>query len=149
MTIRDSRKYILAGNHSLLDALYDQIDALKAKVELLQKQHLEDVRRLDKLNQDFRAHDLSLVRRAFIAGINSDTQGVVDLQATVKSLRQQHLDKLNQAALAQREALIAAVHAMRAPLDEWKGDLERKALDMANACWRSLKEPRTTSWLGD
>lgn len=30
-------------------------------------------------------------------------------------------------------ALTLAVQAMRAPLDEWKGELERKALDAANA----------------
>lgn len=33
-------------------------------------------------------------------------------------------------------ALLLAVHAMRAPLDDWKGELERKALDAA----RSLLE---------
>ena len=30
-------------------------------------------------------------------------------------------------------ALRLAVHAMRAPLDDWKGECERKALDAANA----------------
>ena len=30
-----------------------------------------------------------------------------------------------------RDALALAVHAMRAPLDDWKGELERKALDAA------------------
>lgn len=32
-----------------------------------------------------------------------------------------------------RAALTLAVQAMRAPLDGWKGELERKALDAANA----------------
>jgi len=32
-----------------------------------------------------------------------------------------------------REALTLAVHAMRAPLDDWKGEVERKALDAAAA----------------
>ena len=30
-------------------------------------------------------------------------------------------------------ALTLAVHAMRAPLDDWKGECERRALDAANA----------------
>lgn len=32
-----------------------------------------------------------------------------------------------------RDALTLAVQAMRAPLDDWKGELERKALDAARA----------------
>ncbi len=34
---------------------------------------------------------------------------------------------------ALEEALTLAVQAMRAPLDDWKGECERKALDAANA----------------
>ena len=40
--------------------------------------------------------------------------------------------RLQADVLMLREALGSSVHAMRAPLDDWKGEVERMALDFAN-----------------
>lgn len=40
-----------------------------------------------------------------------------------------------------REALELAVQAMRAPLDDWKGELERKALDAARKALAQPEQP--------
>lgn len=64
-------------------------------------------------------------------------------------LTQQAFDRLSELAKnaikerdVAREALRLAVNAMRAPLDEWKGEVERKALDAAHAALNySAEEP--------
>ena len=43
----------------------------------------------------------------------------------------QELLNVAEGAARLRDALLLAQHAMRAPLDDWKGVLERKALDAA------------------
>lgn len=44
--------------------------------------------------------------------------------------------------LAARAALHLAYDAMRAPIDGWKGEVERKALDAYHA-WRAAQEQQT------
>lgn len=38
------------------------------------------------------------------------------------------------------EALVKSVHAMRAPLDDWKGHVEAAALEKANAALAALRD---------
>ncbi|MCC7082558.1 MAG: hypothetical protein IT530_17975 [Burkholderiales bacterium] len=74
---------------------------------------------------------------AYIAACNPEN--IAALLAEIDRLRAavQHESDCVEAAKAEVEALRAALHtclwAMRQPLDGWKGDCERKAMDIARA----------------
>jgi len=48
--------------------------------------------------------------------------------------------RLQADVLLLRDALGSSVHAMRAPLDDWKGEVERMALDFANDVLERTRE---------
>ena len=57
-------------------------------------------------------------------------------------LQQAHRDTAESLRLCRdvTEALVKSVHAMRAPLDDWKGHVEAAALEKANAALAALRD---------
>lgn len=66
-------------------------------------------------------------------------RGFGNLQANYLALIKER-DALQAKVEALRSALLIAQHALRAPIDDWKGEVERKALDAIAGCLAAKEE---------
>lgn len=121
----------------LFEKPLSKTDALHAKATELHGQILAEAYRLQavesaamtqSMKHETVCRELAKVNNEF-GSENADWPDAWRRVAEVKE-RAGRLWRDNEAL---RAALTLAVQAMRAPLDEWKGECERKALDAANA----------------
>ena len=83
--------------------------------------------------------------RAYRDRLTAENKRLAEVAAAEMKLREGNFDTITRLE-DERDRLAAAlreaVEAMKAPLDGWKGDVERRALDIARAALAGTAEPR-------